>query len=83
MTKAALSLAFLVSILFACSTKVGDSCDDEGSTDVCVDGAICTKAVDNRLTCQKVCKEQTDCPTNASCVGVSKGSSKACRPNSN
>jgi hypothetical protein len=82
------SLVALASALFltvvaaaGCSSKVGDSCEDEGSTSECEENAICSKTVTGSLTCQKLCSKQEDCPVNTSCNGVSKGSQKSCRPN--
>ena len=58
---------------------VGDSCDDEGKQDECVDGAICTNESDG-AACRALCEEQEDCPAGEACNGVSNTNLKSCQP---
>lgn len=76
--------SFLIAVVVgACSSKadVGSSCANDGKTDECVDGAICSKTATGALTCQKICTDQNQCPTNTTCNGTTGGSTKSCRPN--
>jgi len=74
-TMLALALA-----LAACgSSDIGESCDEPGSIDECVDNAICTNE-DGRSICRLRCDEQSDCPANYSCNGVAATDRKSCQP---
>lgn len=78
-------LAFLLIALlslpcFACGgADVGESCDDKGSTDECVDNAVCTNETDG-AACRKLCKAKEDCPAGEDCNGVADTSLKSCQP---
>jgi hypothetical protein len=71
-------------LLFTCGcggADIGEACEDEGSTDDCVDDAICTNESGERAVCRQLCKEHADCPENHDCNGVSSSSLKSCQPN--
>lgn len=79
LTRLALLVA-LASAFTACGgAEVGESCDEAGSTDECVDDAICTNE-DGRAVCRILCAEQVDCPVDHSCNGVSGSNLKSCQP---
>jgi hypothetical protein len=59
--------------------ELGESCDDSGSTDECVDDAVCTNE-DQGAACRALCAEQVDCPDGYTCNGVSGTSQKSCQP---
>lgn len=84
MLKKWLAVGFLVSVgmvSLACSADIGEDCDTEGSSDECVDGAICGKRSDSdaKPICLKVCSADTDCASGENCNGVTGSSAKACR----
>ena len=61
--------------------ELGESCDDVGKTDECVDGAVCTKQGEgDGAACRAVCDQHEDCPPGHSCNGVSGTSLKSCQP---
>jgi len=60
--------------------EIGEDCDDEGSTDECVDGAVCTNESGDNAVCRRSCEEHEDCPENHDCNGVSQTSLKSCQP---
>ena len=60
-------------------TEIGEPCDDVGSTDECVDGAVCS-VLDGRSVCRQLCKDKEDCPDGTECTGVSKTNLHACEP---
>lgn len=67
-------------LLIACGgAELGESCDDEGSTDECVDDAVCTNEGEG-AACRALCKEQEDCPAGYACNGISSTSQKSCQP---
>lgn len=74
----------LLFLLAACGGKgeLGESCDQAGGADQCVDGAVCTNLSDGALTCLKMCTVQEDCLANENCNGVSGTSIKSCQPKS-
>lgn len=79
-----LAVGFLVSVgalSVACAAEIGEDCETEGSTDDCVDGAVCGKRSDTDGTpvCLKVCTTDTDCSSGENCNGVTGSSIKACR----
>jgi len=80
MRRLVLMLSVLVATV-ACSGKsdIGESCDTAGSTDDCVDGAICTND-DTGLTCRRVCTADTQCAATEACNGVSGTNIKSCQP---
>jgi hypothetical protein len=67
---------------FGCGDEgeVGESCDEAGSKDVCVEGAICTNESGDEATCREICEEQADCPDGYGCNGVTGSSTKSCQP---
>jgi hypothetical protein len=66
--------------LTACGgADIGESCDEKGSTDECVDNAVCTNE-DDGSACRKLCKDKADCPEGEDCNGVSNTSLKSCQP---
>lgn len=71
-------------LLLALSTgcggaEVGEPCDNSGSQDECVDGAICDTEND-KVICLALCKEDSECPSDRKCTGVSGSNLKACHP---
>lgn len=72
-------LAFACLVACSSAAKIGEACTNEGSTEGCVEGAVCGKTKDV-LVCMKVCSSQADCPSNSTCNGM-KGDTKACRSN--
>ncbi|MBI5508102.1 MAG: hypothetical protein HY903_05055 [Deltaproteobacteria bacterium] len=61
------------------AAEIGEKCDQSGSRDECVDGAICTNGTSGSF-CRKVCAAQTDCSATEACNGVSGSSEKSCQP---
>ncbi len=75
-----LSSFLFVSAIAACgSNDIGDSCDKEGSTDDCVDNAVCQKNKAGAIVCAKLCTDKNQCSSNLDCEGVSGSNLKACR----
>jgi hypothetical protein len=73
--------AVLIALASACGgTDIGESCDDEGSTDECVDDAVCTNESGERAVCRELCEEHEDCPEAHGCNGVTGSSHKSCQP---
>lgn len=71
-----LALPFAV----ACGgADVGEECDTPGSTDECVDGAICTNSSAGNF-CREICDTDADCPMGLGCNGISGTSIKSCQP---
>ena len=68
--------------IIGCSGEgdIGDSCEVSGDDAECVEEALCTKVVDETLTCLKRCNGQEDCADNEACNGVSGGSGNTCQP---
>lgn len=80
-TPRSLVLAALLALATACGgSEIGESCDDVGSSDECVDHAVCTNEEGETSRCRAVCAEHEDCPANHSCNGVSGVSTKSCQP---
>lgn len=72
--------AFLLACATACGgAELGESCDDQGSTDECVDDAVCTNE-DEGAACRALCDAHEDCPAGHDCNGVSNTSLKSCQP---
>lgn len=66
--------------LTACGTAdVGEECDGAGSTDDCVDGAICTNENDKNV-CRVICVDDTNCAGTEACNGVTGTPVKSCQP---
>jgi hypothetical protein len=60
---------------------LGEACDEEGVDGECEGGAVCAKPGDSgELECLPTCAEQSDCPAEQECNGVSNSGLKACRP---
>jgi hypothetical protein len=78
-TRLALLGLFALGAAACGGADIGEDCDDPGSTDECVDDAICTNE-DGRSTCRLRCDEQEDCPTKHKCSGVSSTDIKSCQP---
>jgi hypothetical protein len=80
----ALLLASATLLGVACGgADIGEPCETEGSTDECVDGAVCAQPTltSTEPQCLKVCKDDTECNTaTEACNGVSGTNIKACRP---
>lgn len=74
-------LGIVALALVGCGTAdVGEECDGAGSTDDCVDGAICTNGSDLNV-CRVICEEDSDCNEPAEgCNGVTSSSIKSCQP---
>jgi len=75
---------FALLVLGACGSEseAGESCDTPGGTeDVCESGTICAKPSDGATApvCIKICREDSDCLSGASCNGVEGSSLKGCR----
>ncbi|MBK8169514.1 MAG: hypothetical protein IPK60_04120 [Sandaracinaceae bacterium] len=77
---ATLTVLICVSIVGCGHSEIGEECDAVGSTNVCVEGAICTNEADGAASCRKVCVTQEDCGATESCNGVSGASIKSCQP---
>lgn len=76
-----LLIALACTLAVACGgADVGESCDDPGSTDECVDDAICTNEDGTSNRCRELCEEHEDCPANHSCSGLSSSNRKSCQP---
>jgi hypothetical protein len=75
---AAFSLLLLV--LGCGGADVGEECDDVGTTDECVDGAVCTNEEGEARRCRLLCNEHADCPDGHDCKGVSGTNLKSCQP---
>ncbi|MFK7991002.1 MAG: hypothetical protein AB8I08_33585 [Sandaracinaceae bacterium] len=76
MQNAARAAILLIALtLGACggAGEVGEACGTPGSTDECVDGAIChdRSSGDAEGLCRLRCSDDTDCPGGGSCEDVS------------
>ena len=71
--------AFAVAAIGCGGAEIGEPCDQTGSSDECVDGAICDTEGEDQI-CLAVCKEDSECPTDRKCTGVSGSNVKACHP---
>ena len=90
----ALALLAALCALAGCSGagNVGDACTRAGSTDHCVDGAICAQDEAEEgtpsdpqwdsFTCRAICASQDDCGAGLECRGVTAGPAgvRACQP---
>jgi hypothetical protein len=70
-------LILLLPLLFACASDIGEECDETGSSDECVDGAICD-TTSGGTVCLKQCSSDADCASTEECNGVSGTNTKAC-----
>jgi hypothetical protein len=75
-----LTLVLCTPILACGGAEIGESCDDVGSADECVDDAVCTNEEGDASRCRAICKDEEDCPTGHGCNGVSGTSTKSCQP---
>jgi len=74
-------LCLFAALLIACGEgEVGDPCDEAGSEDECVDGAICTNEAGGDNVCREICEDQDDCPAGYSCNGIEGSNKKSCQP---
>jgi hypothetical protein len=55
--------------------EIGDACDEVGSTDECVDGAICAPTDGDSGVCAGLCDTQTDCNAEDTCTAVTSAAS--------
>ncbi|MBM4356911.1 MAG: hypothetical protein FJ096_02270 [Deltaproteobacteria bacterium] len=82
--KRSLALALGSLLAFAaCSdgTPIGEPCDAPGTTDECVDGAVCTnESSSERNLCRLLCDDQEDWPDGYQCSGITNGNLKSCKP---
>lgn len=78
--RALLLSTLLLAVLGCGKGDVGDTCDDAGKQDECVDGAICTNEGEDAI-CRALCKESEDCAPGEACNGVSNTNLKSCQPN--
>ena len=75
-----LNTCLLLTLWLGCGgAELGESCDDHGSTDECVDDAVCTNE-DDGAACRALCAEQANCPDGYTCNGISNTSQKSCQP---
>jgi len=78
---ALLALAFGACLVAGCASDLGETCETSGSTDECVDDAVCVQAVSGEdPTCRKVCTDDSQCTATEGCNGVEGSNIKACRP---
>ncbi len=71
-------LMLALTSLAACGpAEIGEECESTGSTDECVEGAICDTE-DDAAVCLELCEEDVDCGSGYQCTGVSGGNRKAC-----
>jgi len=73
----ALLLLTLASLTACGPAELGEECESTGSTDECVDGAICDTE-DDAAVCLRLCEEDADCGSGYQCTGVSGDNRKAC-----
>lgn len=73
------SLALGLALVGCGGSDIGEACDTGGSTDECVDGAICTNDSAGNV-CREICDTTADCAAGYSCNGVTGGSIKSCQP---
>ena len=66
-------------LMLGCGSEVGERCDSPGSTDECVDGAVCTNDSFG-FTCRTICFDQAQCPPGFNCNGISNTNLKSCQP---
>lgn len=74
------STALFVTSLGCGPGELGQACNDPGSEEACVDGAICTNENGDDGSCREICTGQKDCRKGYSCNGVSGTSTKSCQP---
>ncbi|WP_437282010.1 hypothetical protein WME90_16050 [Sorangium sp. So ce375] len=70
-------------LVWGCSGEaaLGEACEEEGAEGECEGGSVCGKPDDSaELQCLKTCVEQSDCPADQECNGVSSSDLKGCRP---
>jgi hypothetical protein len=62
------------------AAEIGEDCETAGSTDDCVDGAVCTNEEGDINRCRAICDAEEDCDLGEGCNGVSGTSIKSCQP---
>lgn len=72
-------LASLMVMTGCGEAEIGEDCDESGSLDECVEGAICTNEGEDAV-CRALCSEHDDCPSGQLCNGVSGSNQKSCQP---
>lgn len=76
-----LAILLLCACVHGCGgAELGESCDEVGSGDECVDDALCTNEDEGAAACRALCDEQADCPDTQDCNGVSNSNLKTCQP---
>lgn len=73
------SVLFGMALLGGCASDIGEECEDTGSSDECVDGAICTNE-EGGPVCREVCDADEDCASDEHCNGVAGTNIKSCQP---
>jgi len=82
-TLTALMLVGLGILIPGCGgAEVGESCGTKGSTEECVDGAVCDLkgTSDSEPVCLKICADSSECAATEDCNGVTGSNLKACTP---
>jgi hypothetical protein len=75
------TMVALLLLFAACGGgEIGEDCDTRGSTDECVDGAICDQTSDGKMICLASCADASECADSEECNGVSGSNTKACFP---
>ncbi|MBM4374319.1 MAG: hypothetical protein FJ095_04475 [Deltaproteobacteria bacterium] len=78
------SLVLAVLVLGAAcggGAALGEPCDNPGTTDECIDGAVCTNESSSEGNlCRLLCDDQEDCPDGYQCSGITNGNLKSCKP---
>jgi len=70
----------LLAVFLACgANKIGEECNDQGSTDDCESGGVCGKNAAGTVVCLKICSDQTQCTADEDCNGVDGTNIKGCR----
>jgi hypothetical protein len=72
-------LGLLASIGCGGKADLGEECDTAGSTDDCVNGAVCTNDTGGQR-CRRICIDDTQCTSVEACNGVSGTNIKSCQP---
>lgn len=56
------------------------ACTTPGETSQCPEASVCDSVAGTAVSCVKICDTSSDCRSDLSCNGTSKGSLKACKP---
>lgn len=73
-------VAAVLAIAGCGGAEIGEECDTSGSSDECVDGAICTNEEGDTNRCRRICDTDEDCREGEGCNGISGSSTKRCQP---